>query len=130
MFSWRREDEVPVEVAGRPEEERRAQEQPGKPLGPNEHRPGEAQAAGCEQQAVVDPVVEETIDAPLRTEERFDGERADDDEQGCGDHPARAQIDPSRGLLPISVVPHGLSSGDLNAVTEYRVGQARWRPSF
>ena len=37
-------------------------------------------APDAEQQAVVDPVVEEEIDASLRAEERFDGECADDHE--------------------------------------------------
>ena len=39
-------------------------------------------------------------------------------------HPAQGADRPHpQGPLPISVVPHGLSSGDPNPVTEYRVGR-------
>ena len=84
-----------VEVAGGPEQQRRAEQQPRDALGPDEEASGEADAAGGEEQAVVDPGVEEAVEASLTAEQRLDRVR-----RRTSRSRAAQSIRPMRGSTP------------------------------
>ena len=100
-----REKEEVVEVADAPEQQRGSEEKPRQALRTDDVASCETGGARSEEEPVVDPGVEEAIDASLNARERLDRVDAGHCEQGSAQQSADAKVRPDRGRPVISVVP-------------------------